>query len=262
MHLVAAMVAELEGASGSRGAVRKVVLARDLLVSTGGPVDRRALVERLAQRFPDCWTFLCGDLVGATPELLVRRKGDRVESLVIAASVPRGRDSDEDEQLAALLGSDKHQLEHNLSVSSVTETLGKVCADLEVDSRPRVLRYDNVQHLASWIQGTLLEPRTVLELIDLLHPTPAVCGTPTELAMDRIRKLEGMERDGYSGPVGWVDAVGDGEMCIALRCAQLTPSGARLFAGAGIVVGSEPARELEETEVKFRAILSCLEDLA
>ncbi len=239
----------------------KVVLARDEFVRSPEPLDARLLATRLAARFPSCWTFVCDGLVGATPELLIRRTGRAVTSLVLAGSAARGRDAEADARLgAALRSSAKDVGEHRLSVVSVRDRLAPLCTALAVDPEPFLLRLDNVQHLATRLSGTLAEPLTALEVAGALHPPAAVGGTPTALAVERIRALEGMDRGRYSGPVGWVDAAGDGEFGIALRCAELTPTGARLFAGAGIVAGSLPESELEETRLKLRAMQSVLDE--
>lgn len=263
LEAVAATAAEIRAADGNgvgEGPLQKVVLARDLLVSAAEPLDVRLLVSRLAERFPDCYTFCCDGLIGATPELLLRRTGRAVTSLVLAGSAPRGTTAVEDERLgAALLHSAKDAVEHRLSVESVRDGLAHLCDRLEVQAEPTLLRLDNVQHLATSVHGRLREPLTALEVAGWLHPTAAICGTPTDLARERIRALEGMDRGRYSGPVGWTDMRGDGEFGIALRCAELTGNGARLFAGAGIVGNSLPEAELEETRLKLRAMQSALE---
>ncbi len=241
--------------------LEKVVLARDLLVRAPDPLDVRLLAARLAERFPSCWTFLCDGLVGATPELLIRRTDRSVESLVLAGSAPRGTDPEVDARLGhALRTSAKNRTEHALSVASVRDALAPLCAQLHVEPEPSLLRLDNLQHLATWVRGTLEAPLTALEVAGTLHPTAAIGGTPTDLALERIRTLEGMDRGRYSGPVGWVDATGNGEFAIALRCAELTPNRARLFAGSGIVGDSLPESELEETRLKLRAMQSALEE--
>jgi menaquinone-specific isochorismate synthase len=256
----------LEAVDDAVGTIRarrleKVVLARDMLVWSEVPLDPRVLVRRLVRRFPQCFTFLYGGLIGASPELLVRRRGSRVESLVLAGSAARGADPSRDVALGdALLASDKDVAEHRLAVESVARVLRPLCSELDVDAAPRLLRLENVQHLATEVRGRLVAPMSALELAGALHPTSAVCGEPTDPAMELIRSLEGMERGRYGGPVGWVDRRGDGEWAIALRCAELSGSRARLFAGAGIVDGSRPEAELEETRLKFRAMLSALED--
>ncbi len=242
------------------GELDKVVLARDLHVWSDAPLDPRVLARRLAERFPDCFTFVCEGLVGATPELLVRRTGTDVESLVLAGSAPRGRDAADDARRgAALLASHKDRREHDLAVASVRDVLAPRCGQLATDPQPHLLRLANVAHLATAVRGRLSGTPTALELAAALHPTAAVCGTPTAVALERIRVLERMDRGRYAGPVGWVDARGDGEWGIALRCAEVDGTRARLFAGAGIVGASLPEAELEETRLKLRAMQSALE---
>lgn len=244
------------------GSLAKVVLARDLKVWAAEPLDARVLARRLAQRFPNCWTFLCDGLVGATPELLVRRTGTAVESTVLAGSAPRGRGDHDAELGAALLTSRKDRVEHTLAVASVVDRLAGACTKVTADPEPWLLRLANVQHLASNVTATLHRPMTALGVAGLLHPTAAVGGTPTQAAVEHIRAVEGMDRARYSGPVGWVDSNGDGEFGIALRCAQVAGTTARLFAGAGIVGESLPEAELEETRLKLRAMQSALEGTA
>ncbi|HEX2051092.1 MAG TPA: isochorismate synthase [Actinomycetota bacterium] len=244
-----------------RGDVGKVVLARDMLVWSKSELDVRVLAQRLARRFPECYTFVFDGWVGASPELLVRRRGAEVESLVLAGSAARGDDEGRDDALGdALLASGKDVDEHRFGVESVRAVLAPLCARLDVEAAPSLLRLANVQHLATRIRGVLARPVGALELAGLLHPTAAVCGTPTHAALDAIGELEGMDRERYAGPIGWVDSRGDGEWAIALRCARVSGGRARLFAGAGIVAGSRPEAELEETRLKFRAMLSALEE--
>jgi menaquinone-specific isochorismate synthase len=247
------------------GRLQKVVLARDLYASASGPIDERLLLGRLADRYPDCYTFACGGLVGATPELLIRRQGLQISSLVLAGTAPRGDDPAQDTALgAALLASAKDTEEHGYAAAGVRESLAPLCDELTVAPRPALLRLANVQHLATTISGRLAvgtdgTSPSVLALADALHPTAAVCGTPAETAMELIRELEGMDRGRYAGPVGWVDGAGNGEWCIALRCAELDRTRARLFAGGGIVADSDPAAELAETQAKLRPVQSALE---
>lgn len=244
----------------SEGALSKVVLARDLKVWAAQPLDARTLARRMAETFDGCWTFLCENLVGATPELLVRRTADSVECVVLAGSAARGADLDADKrQGEALLASDKDRVEHRLAAESVVERLRTVCTDVVADPQPWLLRLANVQHLATRVTARVDRPLSALALAGVLHPTAAVCGTPTDRAMDRIRRTEGMDRGRYGGPTGWVDADGNGELGIALRCAEVSGTSARLFAGAGIVGGSLPELELEETRLKLRAMQSALE---
>ncbi len=244
------------------GELDKVVLARDVVAHIDGPLDIRNLLLRLAESYPSCWTFSVGDLVGATPELLVRRTGDLVTSRVLAGTVRRRGDDRADESLArALLASGKDTEEHEYAVRSVARALAAHCTDLDVPPRPHVLELANVQHLATDVTGRLADSAPVLALAAALHPTAAVCGTPTERAFSVIRELEGMERGRYAGPVGWLDQNGDGEFGIALRCATVDPvlGQVRSFAGCGIVAGSDPEDELAESVAKLVPIRDALE---
>ena len=255
---VAAAVARIVGDIGS-GDLRKVVLARDLYAFADGPIDARVLLRRLAARYPDCFTFACAGLVGATPELLVRRDGSEVSSLVLAGTKPRGASGAEDARLAAeLLGSGKENEEHLYAAASLREALAPLCESLEFSQTPELMKFANVQHLGTRVRGRLAVNRSALALAAAVHPTAAVGGTPTDAAVELIRELEKMDRERYAGPVGWMDADGNGEWGIALRCAQLDGNRARLFAGCGIVAGSDPAAELAETQVKFRPMQTAL----
>jgi menaquinone-specific isochorismate synthase len=250
----------------SAGELAKVVLARDLLVSADVPLDPRRLLRRLAARFPDCWTFSVDGLLGATPELLLRRSGRQLSARVLAGTAPRGAGADDDRLAAQLIGSAKDRAEHALAVDSLVQALEPFCATLDAPAEPDLLTLANVRHLASDVTGT--QRRTgargragLLELVGAVHPTAAVCGTPTPDAAAVISELEGMDRGRYAGPVGWLDARGDGEFGLALRCAELVgDDGARLFAGCGIVAGSDPAAELAETQAKFAAFQAALEN--
>jgi menaquinone-specific isochorismate synthase len=238
----------------------KVVLARDLLAVADADLDVRALLGPLARRYPSCWTFAVDGLVGATPELLVRRTDDHVVSRVLAGTIERGADALTDAQHAsALWSSPKDRAEHDMAVRSVAETLGPFCADLVVPRAPEIVRLANVQHLQTDVTGRLNNGETALELAAALHPTAAVCGTPTGAARSMIRELEQVDRGRYAGPVGWVDGRGDGAFGIALRCAQVSDRQVRMFAGAGIVAGSVPQAELAETQQKLVAMRDALE---
>ena len=240
--------------------LRKAVLARDLYASADRPIDARVLLRRLAERYPGCYTFACDGMVGATPELLIRKDGWEVSSLVLAGTTPRGSTPAEDSELArALLGSAKENEEHEYAATSLRESLEPLCAAMYVGPRPELIRLANVQHLGTRVHGTLSAAKTALTLVAAVHPTAAVGGTPTDVAVEVIRELESMDRERYAGPVGWIDADGNGEWGIALRCAQLAGDRARLFAGCGIVAGSDPAAELAETESKFRPMRTALE---
>jgi len=255
---VAAAVAAIKA-----GRLRKVVLARDLYATADEPIDPRILLGRLAARYPECYTFACDGMVGATPELLIQQTGREVSALVLAGTTPRGGDPAEDEALGAeLLASAKNTEEHRYAVASMRDALGPLCDTLDVQARPALLKLPNLQHLGTRVRGTLAAggtPRSALALAAAVHPTAAVCGTPTGAAFELIRELEHMDRERYAGPVGWVDAEGNGEWGIALRCAQLSGRSARLFAGCGIVAGSDPAAELAEAQVKFRPMRGALE---
>jgi menaquinone-specific isochorismate synthase len=250
------------------GDLAKVVLARDLLVTADGPLDPRHLLGRLAARFPDCWTFAVDGLLGATPELLLRRTGRELSARVLAGTAPRGAGAEDERLAAALLGSAKDRAEHALAVDSLVRALDPYCTRLTAPEEPELLTLANVRHLATDVTGVQRRSGArgragLLELIGAVHPTAAVCGTPTESAAELIGELEGMDRGRYAGPVGWLDAQGDGEFGLALRCAQLCdddPASARLFAGCGIVAGSDPAAELAETQAKFAAFQAALED--
>jgi menaquinone-specific isochorismate synthase len=254
-QVVAAAVARIKA-----GELRKVVLARDLRAYASAEIDVRVLLARLAARSPGCYTFACAGLVGATPELLIRREGPEVRSLVLAGTMARGGSKADDEALsAALLGSAKNAEEHRYSVESVHDLLAPLCAELEIDPEPYLLQMADYQHLATSVSGVLARDTSALALAASLHPTAAICGTPTEAALELIRELERMDRGRYSGPVGWVDARGNGEWGIALRCGEIDGNSARLFAGCGIVAGSVPEAELAETETKFRPMRRALE---
>lgn len=234
------------------GHLSKVVLARDLLAIAETPIDARVLLRRLADRYPSCYTFACAGLVGATPELLVRRMGGRIESLVLAGTMPRDAD-------AALYASAKDREEHAYVTDMVRAALAPLCHELTMPDEPELLRLSNLVHLATPVHGRLGEQRSVLDVVAALHPTPAVGGTPTDIALDLIRELEAMDRRRYAGPVGWIDSRGDGEWAIALRCAEIEGTQARLYAGGGIVAGSDPAAELAEVQTKLHVMRYALE---
>ncbi len=248
----------------SDGPLRKVVLALELNATAAADIDARVLLARLAGRYPDCYTFACDGLLGATPELLIRRAGSKLHSLVLAGTMPRGGTPEADRALgAALLASSKDRDEHHYAVADVRAALEPLCAGLRIDKHPSLLRLANVQHLATQVYGELSSgddaSHSALALAAALHPTAAICGTPAEAAMELIRELEGMDRGRYSGPVGWVDARGNGEWGIALRCGLLAGRNARLFAGCGIVAESEPSAEVAEAQTKFWPMRYALE---
>jgi len=242
------------------GEVRKVVLARQLVVEAGAPFDRLAILDRLRRGHPSCFTYAAGGFVGASPELLVRRRGDDVASCPMAGTVQRGATPEEDEALTATLRrSVKEAEEHRLLVEAVVSALAPVCVGPPEAGEPDVVRFPTVAHLATRVSGVLREPApSALALAGLLHPTPAVGGLPRVEALAAIAALEEFDRGLYAGPVGWVDANGDGEWAVALRGAQLDGRRARLAAGAGIVAGSDPEAEWAETEAKLRPMLAAV----
>jgi isochorismate synthase len=254
----AGVVAAL-GAIGE-GRLDKVVLAREASVEAQGRWPRAEVLRRLRRR-PGGVTFLyaCGGFVGASPELLVRRRGRVATSRPMAGTVPRGdSEAAEADGLARLTGSPKEAVEHRLVVDAVADGLAKVADRVQV-GRPEVVRLATVAHLATEITADLTGPLpTALELAGLLHPTPAVGGSPRDAALAAIAALEPFDRGRYAGPVGWVDHAGDGEWAVALRCATLDGPNAHLLAGAGIVPGSDPDAEWAETEYKLRAVLEVL----
>ena len=242
------------------GAVEKVVLARDHALWSKEPFDPCRVLQRLHDRFPECFIFLIEGLLGASPELLIRRHGSQIAALTLAGTAARGDSTESDELLAKeLITSEKTRIEHRLAADAVRQVLSGFSSDLASPPEPELLRLANVQHLATPFAGQLDREIHVLELVRALHPTPAVGGVPTADALEVIASLEGMDRNRYAGPVGFFRPNGDGEFAIALRCAELSGARARLFAGNGIVAGSAPEEELEETRLKLAAMLSALE---
>lgn len=242
--------------------IDKVVLARDVNGATTTQIDPRSILRNLAVEYPSTWCFSIEGLVGATPELLLRLNRAMVTSRVLAGTISRTGDDEKDLALAASLArSSKDLEEHMYAVRSVAESLTPFCTSTNVPDSPFVLHLANVMHLATDVTGAISEfPQHVdtFSILETLHPSAAVCGTPTEIASKVISELEGMPRGRYAGPVGWIDARGDGELGIALRCGQITQNRIRLFAGCGIVAGSDPQRELAESQAKFAPMMSAL----
>jgi menaquinone-specific isochorismate synthase len=239
------------------GRLGKVVLARELVVEADRPFVRPAVLHRLA-RAAGCFLYAQDNFVGASPELLVRRVGPVAVSVPLAGTMARAATPEEEaERVRVLEESAKDAAEHQFVVDAIVEGLGRVG---EVTSSPReVLKFNTVAHLATRIEARLSgEPPSALDLVALLHPTPAVGGTPTAAAMALQSRLEGFDRGRYAGPVGWVDAAGDGEWAVALRGAELDGARARLRAGVGVVAGSDPDAEWAEAEAKFGAMLDAL----
>jgi len=241
------------------GELAKVVLAHDLVAVAQRPVDPRYLLRGLAANYPNCWVFSVDGLVGATPELLVRRLGSQVDARVLAGTA-WPHDGLADERVAGeLLSSEKNRAEHAYAVQSMVDALRPFCSLLRVPAEPSVLRLHNLQHLATEIRGRLTGGQSVLRLAWLAHPTAAVGGTPAPDACRLIYELERMDRGRYAGPVGWVDAAGNGELGIALRCGEVRDRTVRLFAGCGIVADSDPDIEVREAEAKLVPVRDALQ---
>jgi len=245
------------------GDYQKVVLARLARGDWPRTIDQGAVLSALAQRYPHCFVFAFRSAglswMGATPELLASRRGDCVLAASLAGSKPRGGDAAEDARLAAeLLASPKERAEHAVVAEGIRVALAPLCAGLSAPETPHLLRLPNIQHLHTPVTGTLRRGFDLLDVVEALHPTPAVGGWPRIAAQDAIDRLEAMDRGWYAGPIGWLDLSGDGEFAVGLRSALVGDASAHLYAGAGIVMGSEPAVEYAETEAKLRPLRDAL----
>jgi isochorismate synthase len=244
-------------------ALEKVVLAREVEVHAPIEHNPAAVFAVLREAFGSCYVFAVGrgdaTFVAASPELLVRREGQRASTVALAGSTRRSADPAVDDHLGEqLLQSDKDREENAIVARRIARALGSRSVWVTAAPEPVLVRVANIQHLARPIRAQLAEPMTAVALAGLLHPTPAVGGEPRAAALELIPALEGMDRGWYAGPVGWIDAAGDGEFCVALRCALLRGRIARCYAGSGVVADSDPAAELAETEVKLEALLPVL----
>jgi isochorismate synthase len=260
-HFEEAVARAVETIRGGR--LEKIVLAREVQVHGPAPYDPAAVLGVLRAEFPSCFVFCVGRgdaaLVAASPELLVRREGHRVSTLALAGSTRRSADPSVDDHLGEqLLRDPSYREEHAIVARRIERMLRPHAIWVAAAPEPTLARIANIQHLATPIRAQLATPLDALELAGMMHPTPAVGGEPLEHAAPLIPALEGLDRGWYAGPVGWVDATGDGEFCVALRCALLRGPVARCFAGNGIVRDSDPAKELAETEVKLQALLPLL----
>jgi menaquinone-specific isochorismate synthase len=255
--IVAAAVSRI-----SAGGLGKVVLARQVDVTANRPFVILDVLSRLRALYPTCMIFRIDGFIGASPELLIERYGDRVASHPLAGTIGRSGDLATDEALiAGLLASAKQRREHAYVIDGLRRSLGPLCASLDVPDKPTVLELRNVCHLATRLSG-VLAPRpdlpSALQLVATVHPTPAVGGTPTDEAVAYIGAVEGFDRGRYAGPVGWMDAHGDGSWAIGLRSANVAGERASMYAGVGLVAGSRPGSELEETQLKLQALLAAL----
>jgi len=239
------------------GELGKVVVAREMVGTVPPQADLRVALVRLAAGYPECWTFAVDGLIGASPETLVRAQGRRLGARVLAGSTARGLDPSSDAARAnALLVSAKDLDEHDFAVVSVLSALAPYAGELSASPAPFPLQLPNVWHLASDVTGLLAPSIGTLDVVEALHPTAAVAGFPTADSLRLISALEPFDRGRYAGPVGWVDAAGDGEWAVALRCAQLDGDGTvTAYAGAGVVGGSDPERELVETTLKLKPVM-------
>lgn len=242
------------------GELDKAVLARDLLAVGLEGIDPRHVAANLTTMYERCWTAMVDGWVGASPEMLVRRRDGLVTSRVLAGTIGRTSDEDSDRALATHLARSSKDLgEHQYAVASVAEALEPWCSGMNVPDAPYVLELPNVFHLASDVTGVAKPGASSLGLAAALHPSAAVCGTPTATARTLIAGLEGMDRGRYAGPIGWIDQDGDGEWAIALRGGTITEGRARLFAGCGIVADSDPTAELAESNAKMIPMREALE---
>ena len=248
LESVRRLIGRLQG-----GAASKVVMSRDMVVSASDGIDERHLLARLHELYPTTWAYAASGLIGATPEMLASMDAGTVTSRVLAGTADVGGGEE-------LMASMKDRTEHMLAVESVARALGTIAETLDVDAEPSLLELPNVVHLSTEVTATVADGGNVLDVVQALHPTAAVCGTPTKLAWDLLETFESTRRGRYSGPVGWIDAEGDGEFGIALRCGQISRDRrhVRVFAGGGIMPDSVPEAELAETRAKMKPVLDAL----
>ncbi len=240
----------------------KVVLAREIIADAESDIDPRSVLRNLAKEYPGTWVYSNNGLIGATPELLIRLSNSMVVSRVLAGTISKTGDDDKDLALAASLArSSKDLEEHEYAVRSVADALSPFCSSTNVPDSPFVLHLSNVMHLATDVTGAIKESHKVVDIFSILaklHPSAAVCGTPTSVAAELIKRIEGINRRRYAGPIGWVDSKGDGEQGIALRCGYINGKEVHAFAGCGIVAGSDAAKEVAESKAKFLPIINAL----
>lgn len=246
------------------GELDKVVLSRISDVSFDTSIDPLAALARLERRYPETYRFLIEPLpgnafFGATPELLVSLNGRNLSTAALAGSIKRGATPHEDDQLAAqLFQSLKDRHEHHLVVITLEDLLLRITKKLNVPEAPEILKLSNIQHLYTPMTGELDDDYHILQVVENLHPTPALGGYPRQIAVETIRAFEPISRGWYAAPVGWLDAEGNGTFAVAIRSAVTYGNQARLYAGAGIVADSDPDKEWDETKLKFRPMLDAL----
>ncbi len=247
------------------GDYKKVVLARAVRITrTEGAFDVNAALQRLRESYPAAHIFALQSgervFVGATPEPLVHVRDGQLLTTALAGTAPRGETDEDDTRLGQeLLNSAKNREEHAIVVETIRDALAGLCAELEVAPEPHLLRLKNVQHLETSIRGQLLPELSILDAVACLHPTPAVGGFPVQTTLEKIRRDEQMDRGWWAGPVGWIDANGNGEFAVALRSALVQDNQATLFAGCGIVADSEPESEYAESCSKLQVMLRGLD---
>jgi menaquinone-specific isochorismate synthase len=264
--IIAKAVAQIRHEEATEDGLKKVVLARSVDVEATDPFVVGDILARLHALFPSCMVFSIEGFIGASPELLVSRKGSSLRAHPLAGTVARSGDPETDAKLAAgLLASAKDRWEHLLVIDALDAVLRPLCDELDVPATPSIVPLRNVSHLGTLITGSLRasdvvdrSAPTALELVSVLNPTPAVGGVPQAKALAVIAALEPVSRGSYAGPVGWVDAAGNGEWAVGLRSARIEGNRARMFAGGGIVGDSEPAAELAETQLKLQALLAAV----
>jgi menaquinone-specific isochorismate synthase len=246
-----------------RGELQKATLARHLRLSFDRPWPVRPILRKLSKAYPECRVFALAHgescFLGATPEVLIRQNARRIRSVCLAGSAPRDPDRAVDDVAARILMSDeKERQEHEIVVRWIADRLEPLASKLSWNTTPRLLRLRAVQHLETVFEGTVPDGRDALELLAAIHPTPAVAGSPLEAALQVVREEEALDRGWYAGPIGWMERGGEGEMGLGIRSALIRGPHVHLFAGAGIVRGSDPDKEWRETELKFTPLLSAL----
>ena len=248
------------------GTIKKVVLSKSKYLKVKESINLSNIIEKLRVSYPECINFFIkipkkGIFFGSTPERLIQKKGTLVTSEAIAGTIKRGKNINEDITLEHKLKNDLKNLEeHELVIQAIEKILKPILIDINISENPEILKLKNVQHLISNISGILKNNMHILELVNIMHPTPAVAGYPINEAIKLINKYEQHDRGWYSGPIGWVDSIGNGDFCVALRSALINKKSIQLFSGGGIVLNSDPDKEWEETELKIQTILEIIKE--
>jgi menaquinone-specific isochorismate synthase len=241
------------------GVIEKVVLARDLSVSVSKDFNINPALRKLERKFDSCYIYSVDGMFGASPELLVKVSYSEFSARVLAGTAGRGTDPGVDQAIGSALNeSPKNRAEHKFAIDSLVESLSEFTKEITVDSEPFSIALPNLWHLASDVKAMLSSDSTSLQVVNALHPSAAVAGTPRDKALEVIEEIENVDRGRYAGPVGWLGADGDGVWAIALRGAQLSNGKLTAFAGCGIVAGSDAQAELDEAILKFKPIVDSL----